>query len=79
MTEADERQWQQEVEYFEYEAKHGGALGDRKTQEVIIRSTINSNIFIVLIKFITEEDLHYGSRFSQVCLHFMHRNVKEKK
>jgi hypothetical protein len=70
MTGADETRRQLDVEYFEYEAKHGGALGDRKTKEVIIGSTINSNIFRVM-KFITEEHLRYGSRL--VCLHFMHR------
>jgi hypothetical protein len=65
MSGTDEKQQQQEVEYFEYEAKH-------------VRSTINSYILRV-IKFITKENLRYRSKFSQVCLNFMHRDVKEKK
>jgi hypothetical protein len=69
---------QQEQSFFASEAEHGGAIGDRKVQEVIIRSTINTNIFRV-IKFVSDDDLVYGSRFSQVCLHFMAKDIGDKK
>jgi hypothetical protein len=74
-SELEDNHQHQETTYFEYEALYGGALGDRN---VIIWSTINSNILKV-IKFITEDDLQYGSKFSQVCLHSLLRDVTKKK
>jgi hypothetical protein len=66
-----------QAEYFASENESENSCGGKKTQEVIIRSVINSNIFRV-IKFITEDNLEYGSKFSQCCMFYQEQSVTDK-
>lgn len=62
----------QEDNYFQFNNGNKDSVNERKTQEVIIRSTVNGNVFRV-VKFVTEQDLDFGTKFCQCCLHFLNR------